>query len=216
MDAQPQASFIPKKPLDTGPLSRGGGSALGGLAFLLCLFVFIVSIVGAAGVFAYKSFLQNSIAQKKASLAKAEGAFDPSVIQELVRIDSRINNAQLLLQKHVAPSGIFNFLAAQTLQNVQFENFEYILGDDGTAKVTITGQANSFSTIALQSDQFSASKVLKNVVFSQISLGTNGRVLFTVVANVDPPLINYAQNLGAVSTVQPTIETPTTATTTTP
>lgn len=202
MDAQPQASFIPKKPLDSGPLVRGQRGVFGGLFFLLGLFVFIVSIVGAAGVFGYQNFLQNSIADKADSLKKAEGAFDPAVITELIRIDSRINQSQLLLQKHVAPSGIFTFLAAQTLQQVQFESFEYVLGDDNSAKIILKGQADNFSTIALQSDQFSASKVLKNVVFSGILLGTNGKVLFTVVATVDPSLINYTQNLGTASTVQ--------------
>ena len=216
MDAQPQASFIPKKPLETGPLSRAGGSAWGGLVFLICLFIFIVSIVGAVGVFAYKLYLTNSIASKADFLKKAEGAFDPSVIQELIRIDSRINQAQLLLQKHVAPSGIFKFLEAQTLGQVQFDSFDYVLGDNDTAQVTLKGQADNFSTIALQSDQFSASKVLKNVVFSGILLGTNGKISFTVVANVNPSLINYAKNLGSASAVVPKQETtiPTQATTT--
>lgn len=208
MDPQVQASFIPKKPLDTGPLARGQGGVFGGLVFLFCAFIFIVSIVGAVGVFAYQSFLQSSIAGKAESLAKAEGAFDPAVITELIRIDSRINQSQLLLQKHVAPSGIFTFLAEQTLQRVQFESFEYVLGDDDSAKITLKGQADNFSTIALQSDQFSASKVLKNVVFSGISLGTNGRVNFSIVATVDQSLINYGQNLGVVAAqpaaVQPT------------
>ncbi len=209
MDPLPQASFIPKKPLQMGPLSRAGAAGFGGVLFLFCLFMFVMSIVGAAGVFGYQYLLHGSIASKTASLTKAEGAFNPTVIQELIRIDSRINQAELLLQKHVAPSGIFTFLAAQTLEQVQFDSFSYTLAEDGVAQITLGGQANSFATIALQSDQFGASKVLKNVVFSGILLGAGGKVSFTVVANVTPSLLSYTQNLGNTpaleqATLQPT------------
>ncbi len=208
MDPLPQASFIPKKPLGVGPLSRAAGGGWGGVLFLICLFAFVVSVLGAAGVFGYQQLLKSSIAGKKDSLKKAEGAFNPSVIQELIRIDSRISEGQHLLQKHIAPSGIFTFLAAQTLEAVQFDNFDYTSGSDGAAQITLAGQANSFATIALQSDQFSASKVLKNVVFSGIALGSGGKVAFSVTARVDPALINYAQNLGSAAAPQPAAPQP--------
>ena len=50
MEPQTPASFIPKKSLDGGMRTRTSG-ALGGLFFLVGLFLFIVSVTAAGGVF---------------------------------------------------------------------------------------------------------------------------------------------------------------------
>ncbi len=204
MDPQTPASFIPKKSLDTSARARNSG-ALGGLLFLVGVFLFIVSIVAAGATFAYKGYLVKSIADKSASLQKTKEAFDLSAIENLLRIDLRIKQAGTLLQRHVAASAIFSFLSLQTLQNLQFTSFNYALQDDGSAEVELEGIAAGFSTVALQSDQFAASKALKDIVFSDIAVDPQGKVTFTVTATVDPSLINYGKNLNMVpgAAVQP-------------
>jgi hypothetical protein len=49
--------------------------------------------------------------------------------------------------------------------------------------------------VALQSDQFGASKVLRDVIFSGITVNDAGRVSFTVNASVDSQLLLYSNNL---------------------
>lgn len=217
MEPQTPASFIPKKSLDGGMRSRTS-SAAGGLLFLIGLFLFVVSVTAAGAVFAYKGYLKTSIADKSDSLQKAKEAFDLAAIEDLSRIDLRIKQAQVLLQKHIAPSAIFSFLSLQTLQNVQFVSFNYGLQDDGSAAIDLEGVAASFSTVALQSDQFAASKALKDIVFSNIKVETDGKITFSVKATIDPSLINYARNLTVTPVVPvqaPTATTtPTTSTTT--
>ncbi len=211
MEPQTPASFIPKKSLDGGMRTRTSG-ALGGLFFLVGLFLFIVSVTAAGGVFAYKGYLKTSITDKSASLKKAKDSFNLAAIEDLTRVDLRIKQAGVLLQKHIAPSAIFSFLSLQTLQNVQFVSFNYALQDDGSAAVDLEGVAASFSTVALQSDQFAASKVLKDIVFSNIKVEAGGKITFSVKATIDPSLISYAKNL----TVTPAIPAQTTMSTSTP
>ncbi len=201
MDPQVQASFIPKKSLETS--SREGSPF--GLLFLVALLFFIASIVAAGGAFLYMQYLNTALASKTKSLALAEGAFDPGTIQELVRIDSRLTQSESLLSKHVAVSGVFNFLSQQTLEQVSFSSFDYTLGDDGTAKISLKGTANSFASVALQSDQFGGNKLLKNVVFSDITLDTSGKVGFSVAADLDASILSYNQSLssGAAGAVVP-------------
>lgn len=217
MEPQTPASFIPKKSLDGGMRTRTSG-AVGGLLFLIGLFLFVVSVTAAGAVFAYKGYLKTSISDKSASLQKAKEAFDLAAIEDLSRLDLRIKQAQVLLQRHIAPSAIFSFLSLQTLQNVQFVSFNYALQDDGSAAVDLEGVAASFSTVALQSDQFAASKALKDIVFSNIKVETDGKITFSVKATMDPSLISYARNLSVapVVPIQPAATTtPATATTTT-
>ncbi len=198
MDPQVQASFIPKKSLE---MTSTRGGHFGGLVFLISLLIFVASLVAAGASFAYTQYLNNAIASKSKSLALAEGAYDPGTIQDLVRLDDRLSQAKILLGAHVAASGIFAFLSSQTLTNVAFNTFDYTLGDDGSAKISMAGSADSFSTVALQSDQFGGNKLLKDVVFSGITADATGRISFNVSATVDSSVLSYSSTLGASAAV---------------
>ncbi len=196
MDPQVQGSFIPKQPL-TGGTSHGGTFSL---FFLIAMLIFVASIVAAGGAFAYEQYLGQSITGKQSELAKYEKAYDLENIQLLSRFDKRINNAKALLIKHIAPSSLFSYLGTQTLEKVQFTGFDFSLTQDGSASVVLAGVADTFATVALQSDQFGASRVLRDVVFSGVTLGGDGRVSFAVTFNVDPAVLLYSKSLetGAV------------------
>lgn len=191
MDPQVPTSFIPKKPL-VGE-SRSGG---GGIAMLLAVLIFIASLLSAGGAFAYGAYLDRAIESKKESLKTAEGAFDIRSIQDLERLDVRLEEAEHLIQNHVAPSGLFTFLSSATLERVQFTSLSLEVSAEGAGHITMAGVADSFSSLALQSDQFSVAKVLRNVIFSGIATDSTGRVIFSVSADVDRSLLSYAQSVG--------------------
>lgn len=196
MDPQVPTSFIPKKPL-VGESSSVGGT---GLVMLAAVLMFVVSLLAAGGTFMYGKYLDKSIADKDAQLKKAEGAFDTASIVDLSRLDIRLTQARTLLGSHVAPSGVFTLLSATTLERVQFTSLDLGIEGDGSAKIALTGVADSFSSLALQSDQFSAAKALRDVVISGITTDTSGRVQFSLSASIDPAILSYAkQNGGSVS-----------------
>jgi hypothetical protein len=166
---------------------------------LLSLLIFVLSLFAGGGVFLYGQYLENSITAKAESLRRAEGAYDPGVIEDLIRMDARITEARVLMQKHVAPTALFTFLSTATLESVQFTSFDYGLESDGAASISLDGIAKSFSAVALQSDNFGASRVLRNVIFSDISVGQSGAVTFKVTAKVDPSLLLYQKTLTQTS-----------------
>jgi hypothetical protein len=131
-----------------------------------------------------------------------------------VRFDSRIIQARAVLAKHVSPSAIFYFLSQQTLEKVQLTKFDYDLGDGGAATVSVDGITDSFSTVALQSDQLGASKVLKDIIFSDIEVQTDGKISFHVTAKVDPTLLLYSKNVGSTPILPAEVPAASAATTT--
>lgn len=175
---------------------------MAGLIVLLAIFVFVGSLIAAGGTFLYGRFLERSLESKKQSLETARGAYDPGVIEDLIRLDTRIIEARVLLTKHVAPSAIFAFLSEQTLTDVQFSSFDYVLKEDGSASVQLKGHAGDFPTVALQSDQFGASRMLKDVVFSDIAIQELG-VSFSVSATIEPANLLYSKYLGVAVTLPP-------------
>ncbi len=205
MDPQVPTSFIPKKSL-VGEPSRGGVRSL---VTLLAILMFVASVLAAGGVFAYGKYLDRALADKDESLKKAEGAFDTASIIDLSRLDIRLEQAHVLLGSHVAPTGVFTFLSATTLERVQFNSLALEISPDGSAKINLSGVADSFSSLALQSDQFSGAKVLRDVVFSGISTDAGGRVQFSVSAKVDPSILSYAkQNSDSAAMAEPGTQTP--------
>ncbi len=190
MDPLVSSSFIPKKPLTQERGSRGG---VFGLVFLLAILFFIGSLLAAGGAFAYGRILQGSLASKSEQLTVAQGAYNPGVIEDLIRLDTRITQARSVLSEHTAPSSFFFFLSEQTLEKVRFTSLDFQYKEDGSATVQLRGETDTFSTIALQSDQFGASKALKEIIFSDIVVGEGKGVTFTVNAVVDPSLLSYSR-----------------------
>jgi len=199
MDPQVQDSFIPKTSLVESP--RGAGM---GLLMLVSLFLFIFSVVAAGAAFGYERYLESSIAEKDATLKKAEGAFDSGTIRDLLRLDARLTEGRELLRSHTAPSAIFELLERETLERVQFVSLDYVLNTDGSASLSLEGRASSFSTLALQSDRLSQSKVLRDVIFSGITVSEQGGVKFAIKATVDPGLLRYTNK--QISSGQQTTE----------
>ncbi|MBP9711031.1 MAG: hypothetical protein KBD50_02100 [Candidatus Pacebacteria bacterium] len=199
MDPQVSNSFIPKKPL-TGERTRGNAF---GFIVLIAVLVFIASGAAAGGVFVYGRVLQSSLESKKSSLNKSQEAYDPGVIEDLVRLDTRMIQGRSLLEKHISPSSIFTFLSENTLEDVQFTEFEYSITDGGAAAITMKGDAKDFSTVALQSDRFGSSKMLREIVFSDIAIGAEGGVSFSVSATIDLPNLLYSKHLNQTVFVPP-------------
>ncbi len=203
MDTPIQPSFIPRKPLSTSG-SHTSGNWLGVLLVLVATLIFIASIVAAGGAFVYQKYINNAIATKSDMLKQTEAAFDPATIQELVRDDRRIINAQALLQKHTTALGVFNLLSQDTQQTIQYNSLTYDISDLGVAHISVTGVADSFATVALQSDKLGSEKYLKDVSFSGITASADGSISFTVKATVDPTLISYSKNLSTIPEQAPT------------
>ncbi len=192
MDPQVGTSFIPKAAL-TAQARRSGGI---GLLFLLSLALFLFSIVAGGAAFAYTGLLKAQIASKDETLKTAEGAIDSDSIQELVRVDSRLIQGRGLLSNHVSPSAIFELLSQITLERVQYDSFAYVLQPDGSAAISLSGIADSFSSVALQSDEFGSNpKVLRDVVFSNVTVTEGSRINFAVTASVEKPFLLYSRNL---------------------
>jgi hypothetical protein len=186
-------SFIPKKSL-TAPRRQTKGSSIG-IFFLFTLVIFIGAIALAIGVFLYQQFVLKSIEQKSASLERASAAFEPAIIQEISRLDTRIKSAQDILDNHKSISAFFDLLEVSTLESVSFENLDYKTDEGGKTGISMQGRARNFSSVALQSDVFGKNKFIQEPIFSDLNLDKKGDVVFSFSAFIDPRLISYGNSV---------------------
>ncbi len=196
MDPRFQSSFIPKKP---GAMNMGPKRGPINLLSLISTVIFIVIIAGAIAVFFYQNYLNGAIASDKQSLNLTQGEFDPATINQIIRLDSRLNMGSTLLSGHVAVSNLFTALENLTLQTVRFKDFNFITGDQSSITLTMSGEAQSFSDVALQSAAFNSSPYFKNLVTSDLSVEQSGLVAFDMTMTVDPSLVGYEPPAGTAS-----------------
>ena len=190
MEPQFRSSFIPKKPVSSTPLRKQGGGPVG-LLFLLTLIAFVIVLALTAGVLLYQQFLVRSIERKGVLLEEARSAIEPALIEELTRLDTRINTADALIERHIALSRLFEFLENNTIQDVQFTSFQFALLSSGEANMLLSGIAKSFNAVALQSDIFGRSRLISNPIFSGLNVTEKKDVAFNISAFVSPDLLSY-------------------------
>lgn len=192
MAEQFQTSFIPKKTFDVGPAPKPAGSSVSAVISFIAIIMLVLSVVSAAGAFLYERFLLTSIKNKEATLERAKSAFEPELIRELSRVDAKFTIGKSLLDHHVAPSGLLDLLEDVTLESVRFTSFSYLSDPEGI-HVVMQGEARSFASVALQSDELGRNRSLRDTAFSGLTLDERGNVQFTVTATVDPALVSYRE-----------------------
>jgi len=195
-------SFIPKKSLAAAPSTRKRGAT--NFLLIIAVLVFFLSILGAAGAFLYGEYLEIDIERKKEQLDRARGAFEPSLINELTRLDARIASAQTILDSHIAPTRFFGFMEENTLENVRFNSMTVTPSVGSTMNITLGGEATSFSSVALQSDVFKKSSLLvEPIIFSGFQVNNFGRVTFNVTATIDARELLFHRTLRSSRGVDP-------------
>ncbi len=192
MDQNFQTSFIPKKPVIH---ERTEAKRPIGLLAVFSGLVLVSVLVAYGGVYFYKNSLTQSIQSKQKALELARNRFEPGRLSELKTLDRRIKAAGSILENHVSPSPIFKILEDTTMKTIRYTSFSYELKENKTVFVKLTGEANGYRSIALQSDLLSENKDILDPVFSNLALDTKGNVLFDLTFSVDSGLVSYKENL---------------------
>lgn len=189
MDQTVQTSFIPKRPLNESSVVQKRPV---GIFTFIATVIFLASIVAAIGVYVYKKSLIKSVADKSSQLQIAQNSFEPSLIRDLQTIDKRFDGASSILSNHIMLSPIFEELSRLTIRSVRYTKFSYsIEKDTKVVTVSMSGQASDYNSIALQANAFNASKSVRNVVFSNLTLDDKGKPSFDLSFTVDSSFVKY-------------------------
>lgn len=191
MDNTFQTSFIPKKPITSTVSTKTQRS----LFSIIAIFLIIVSVILSAGLYAYKTYLNNQKEALSTSLLTIRDTFEKDTIEELEMFNKRTDIAKQILNGHIVLSPLFSLLSEITIPSVQYVKFDQETNEKGFL-VKIEGVAKDYRSIALQADMFNTVKgrSFKNVVFSNLSKDKSGNVMFDLQFNVDPNLLSYEKN----------------------
>lgn len=190
MEPNFQTSFIPKKPIVRDTIRTPHTI---GLLTVVAIFILFTVAAGTGALFFYKQIQTKKIASMKNNLDLAKSRFEPAKIEELQRLDKRLNASNKILSKHIAITPIFQGLQAITMKSVRFTKFSYTIGEEKNAKINVkmSGITLGYSFLALQSDLFAQNKNFIDPVFSNLALNEAGNVTFDLDFSVDPSFVDY-------------------------
>jgi len=189
-----QTSFIPKKsslPTTSAP-ARFGRTV--NLFAVVAIIIFLLTGILAAVTFFYRGSLISEITEMNTELVKAKKNFEPEFVETAIRLNKRIESVKVLLKDHRSVSPLFDILEKKTLERVRFQGMNLTLSDS-SATLSMTGEAKSFNSVALQSDVFGKEHYFQNPVFSNFKLSESGDVVFNFTTDVDPALLKYQEGI---------------------
>ncbi len=200
-------SFIPKKPLTTR--SNFDASFPG-----IFLFLSVVMLISSVSGYFWAGYQEKSklkeIEKLKIELKKAQDQFQPNQVINMTRFDTKLKVAQDLLYlnkgssdttMHITLQPLFKLLSAKTLKSVRFRDFKYTNVDNQKIDIKMSGEARgtaniaNYAAVAQQAREFSDTRVLMNVIVSDLNLGSNNNVTFNLNASVKPELLSYSESL---------------------
>lgn len=193
METKFQTSFIPKAPVTESLSRRSSGT---GFLFLIAFILFIASAASAGGVYFYAQILDKKIEEGNKELTANKNIFNPNEVQDLSRLNDRINAAYTLLQNHVALTDLFDVIGQVTLQNVQFTNFSYSNSGGDKISLNMNGKANSYETVALQAraltdPSMKFKNAFKSPILGDISTDRQGNRSFSLSSGIDSKVVSY-------------------------
>ncbi len=175
-------SFIPKRPIESTVDYTPHRSGTVGLLSLLTFVIVVGTGVAFGGVYLYQKQLVSQKAKLEQSIREAQDGIGTEFVSDMKRLDARIDGVKDLIKSHVVVTPIFEALEASTLRSVQYKDFGYTIKTDAITKVPVvsvdlTGSAKNYATIALQSDAFSTNTLIKNPVFSNLTVDDKTRTV---------------------------------------
>ena len=203
MEPSIPTSFIPKRPIDSSTTPAPYRSRTVGLLSLVTVVVIIGTGIAFAGVYLYQKQLVAQKASLEKSITEARDGIGTEFVSGMKRLDARISGVKDLIKNHVVVTPIFEALESSTLRSIQYRDFSYSIetvksdsapsgSKEPSIVVNISGTAKNYASIALQSDAFSENKLIKNPVFSNLTVDDKSRnINFKLTFSVNMSDLSY-------------------------
>lgn len=189
MENRFQTTFIPRRPVVSTPGVRPKGPP----SFLMIIggIIIVLALAASGGTYFYRGYLTKSNAEKKQQIEEEIKNFEPELTRELTILKARMDIGKQLLDKHNAFTQLLKLLELNTAQTVRFKEFSFLTLPDKKITLAMKGESQSYAAIAFQSDVFSKITQLKNPIFSDLNLNDEGKIDFTVKAELDSAAVSY-------------------------
>lgn len=182
-------NLMPKKEQDVS-----GGEAGRPFYFSIVLVIFAISSLAYLGIYSYNTFfLKKQLGAAEKKNADIQREIDNSATAEdlsatIVAI-TKGKSVRSILSAHYYGSNIYELLEKLSIKNISYNKFSQKIIGDNAIDVSVSGEADSYNTLAKQLIVFKKSKEIKGIVFKEASMGKDAKVPFSVILTFDQNII---------------------------
>ena len=132
-------------------------------------FLMFCSVVATIGVFAYKQYLDNQLQSAQSELNGLSGTDNERKMKEIQVYDRKLTVAHSLLNNHLSISRVLSEIEKFTKQTVRYRTFEYLYDPGFEAEVTLGGDTEALTSVALQKMELLKGSIFSNFVVRSIT-----------------------------------------------
>ncbi len=230
----PRSSFIPKETNGAIPLKVKRKRTIH-IFNLLATVVLVIAVLSVIGTYFYANVLTKRLDVAKEELSKANDVNNAKKMDEIREYDLKLSTAKKLLSNHISASQIFEEIENSTKETVRFSNFKYTYDPGYATKLELSGETETFASVALQKMQYIEDELFSDFSVKNISTSVEevagsddkksdedekmAKVSFTVTGIFQKDLLRYTgsstSETGDVPLVQSTASSSQTSATTT-
>lgn len=147
-------------------------------ASLLSFFLFERSLRGA----------ESSLKNLEETLTREKTPQEASLEKEILTWQKKVKNFSRLFSQHLYPSEAFEAVEGISHPEVWLKQVSL---DSSEAKVTVSGETESFTTLSQQLLLLEREPKVKNFTLAALSIGRRGKVDFTLNISFDPSVFKH-------------------------
>ena len=181
-------SFVPHPTATQQKFRSDFTGAFGFFAYTILGIVFLLAL----GVFFYGRILASSQSAKDAALAEQIKKIDQTTVENFIRLRDRLVSSEALLAKHVAFSEFFSSLEKILPSTVRFTTLHLSVDSTGVPEIEGSGVAKNFNALAAASAAFAEDGRIKDAIFSNLDIGKDSSVSFSLAATLDQRMIVFS------------------------
>lgn len=208
----PKISFIPKSSL-VREESFFERSRPRSVMNIIAVVLFTASVGGYASLYVWNKSLLEQTAEKNKAIAGIQVELqDSAKVRAAQAFQSRTDIANEVLDGYTIVSPVTDFISKNTLKDIFYSRFS-LTGDAQGMKVSLSGEAPTYTTLINQKDFFGTkAKELSDFKISNVSLTSLGTVSFDLTLSFSPEYVSYVKSRsGSEKTISDAVSTSTAA-----
>lgn len=160
----------------------------------LSVIILVVAILVATGLKLWSSYQTKKLASLNTEIEELKASF-PGEEADIIKTEKTLNNIGQILKEHQSTAKLLTVIEENTDQNVYFTNMGW---DPDTLILTLSGVADSYSTVALQVKNFQQAVLSENgqpafgqVILKGSKINGTAKYDFSLELSVNKTVLNF-------------------------
>ncbi len=150
---------------------------------IFVIILIIISVLAYGALLFYRKSLDIQLQEVQNQVEEINKQRDENFEKEVLSLERVLKNLKVILKNHFYWSSLFSKIENLSLLQVNFLDFKGMLNEDDSVALILSGRVPGYTYLAKQMVAFGQDELVSDVKVSEITLGTQGGINFTLNIN---------------------------------